>query len=696
MYSRFIKSLGSLFVLGLVAAVPAGIAVGVFCKAGADRADALAAYRAAAHAETELSARTVAAAINQIYQRLRTISLFASVRNIDRHGRTLGAEGRQAIQQIHDNLKSDTDVREVYVVPVDLDPGAIDPVTGKKQEPILMFDTVQANIDLAPKSAAEDGGEPVQEIYEYRALQGLMGKLLAIVPNLPTPKIAEIPFFTLPSVITGVNTIYRTTHDDKDRTGPIYSVPFFAPDGKLKGTISAIMFDSSISSLLPEKNYALLDRTNGYVFGSPKGGQHVASAGKVAAGVADPNLLYSEVVPVPTMDPNKPFVLWHGLADAAFLTSPLVVQIAWFEQLGYGFAGLVALFEIAVGCQLRHSMKRAAREAHARRTAELEVIRRERLIVETTIGIGLARLADKDLAYRIKDDLPETYRTLQLDFNAALGRIEAAFRQVAATTQIVTSGARYIATGADDLSQRTAEQAVSLSQTAASLDDIIVTITRTAEGVVRARGVVAAAKSDAEESAEAFRKSSAAMREVEGSAQRIGQIVNVMEEITAQTNLLALNAGIEAVRAGAAGRGFAIVAHEIRALSDRSAGAANEIKTLIANSTRQVGEGARLMTKTGDALERILTHILKINTVMTEISEGAADQAMGLRQINAAMNELDEVTHRNAAIVEQSTAASHFLGDRTDELAQLLSRFKVSATSEPVEQTGARRFAEAA
>lgn len=682
MYSRFIKSLGGLLVLGLIVTVPAGLAGGIFYKAGKDRADALAAYRVAAHAEAQLAARSVASGFDQIYQRLRTISLLASVRNIDRHGRTLSAEGRHTIQQIHDNLASDTDVWEVYVVPVDLDPEAIDPVTGKKQEPILMFDTVQSNIDLDPKTAAQDEGEPGEESYEYRALQGLMGKLRSIVPNIPSPKIANIPFFTLPSVITCDNTIFKTTHDDKDRTGPIYSVPFFGSEGKLKGTISAIMLDSAISNLLPERNYALLDRTNGSVFGSPKGGQQVASADNAAAGVADPNLLYSEVIPVPTKDPSKPFALWTGRPNAEFLTSSLVVQIDWFERLGYGFAALVALCEIVVVFHVRRSIKGAARDAQTNRMAEMEAIRRERLIVENTIGTGLAKLADKDLAYRIKDDLPEAYRNLQLDFNAALGRIEAAFRQVASTTHIVTRGARDIATGADDLSQRTAEQAANLTQTAASLEDIIETLTRTADGVARARAIVGAAKADAEESAEAFRKSSAAMRDVEGSAQRIGQIVGVMEEITAQTNLLALNAGIEAVRAGSAGRGFAVVAHEIRALSDRSAGAAKEIKTLIANSTKQVGEGAQLMIRTGDALERILTHIRKISTVMTEISEGAADQAMGLRQINAAMNELDEVTHRNAAIVEQSTAASHLLGDKTDELAQLLSRFKISAAPE--------------
>jgi methyl-accepting chemotaxis protein len=169
------------------------------------------------------------------------------------------------------------------------------------------------------------------------------------------------------------------------------------------------------------------------------------------------------------------------------------------------------------------------------------------------------------------------------------------------------------------------------------------------------------------------------MGEIETSARKIGQIIGVIDEIAFQTNLLALNAGVEAARAGEAGRGFAVVAQEVRALAQRAADAAKEIKVLVSTSMQQVERGVRLVGETGAALRRIQTGIAEINQAVAEIAASAREQAMGLAEVNTAVNQMDQTTQQNAAMVEQSTAATHSLATETAELNRAVGRFRVEA-----------------
>ena len=151
----------------------------------------------------------------------------------------------------------------------------------------------------------------------------------------------------------------------------------------------------------------------------------------------------------------------------------------------------------------------------------------------------------------------------------------------------------------------------------------------------------------------------------------------MIDDIAFQTNLLALNAGVEAARAGDAGRGFAVVSSKVRALAQRSAEAAKEIKSLIAASSTEVQRGVSLVGETGDALERIVKKVADINSVMVEIASASEEQALGLHQVNIAITQMDKVTRQNAAMVEQSTAASHALARQAGELTTLVQRFDV-------------------
>ena len=313
-----------------------------------------------------------------------------------------------------------------------------------------------------------------------------------------------------------------------------------------------------------------------------------------------------------------------------------------------------------------------------RRAAEAQVLASERSLVAGSVGKGLAALASGDLTYRMSDEIPAEYAQLREDFNASIAQLESTLKVILGNAGAIGAGADEIAMASDDLSRRTEQQAASLEETAAALDEITATVKQTAHNSRQANDAVGAAKQDAIRSGEVVSGAVQAMGEIERSSQQITQIIGVIDEIAFQTNLLALNAGVEAARAGDAGRGFAVVASEVRALAQRSAEAAKEIKTLISASSQQVGQGVELVGETGRALQSIVSRVAEIDTLVTQIASSAAEQATGLSQVNSAVNQMDQVVQQNAAMVEEATAATHSLKGDTNELVQLVGRFRVT------------------
>jgi methyl-accepting chemotaxis protein len=335
---------------------------------------------------------------------------------------------------------------------------------------------------------------------------------------------------------------------------------------------------------------------------------------------------------------------------------------------------------------------------HERRAAEAERTARatEQAHVVQSLAAGLKDLSGGNLTSRLAEAFAGEYEQLRQDFNAAMTRLQETMQTVLTATGGISTGASQISQAADDLSKRTEQQAASLEETAAALEEITATVKKTAQNAKDASTIVATAKTAAESGGQIVSTAIQAMGQIEQSSKQITDIIGVIDEIAFQTNLLALNAGVEAARAGDAGKGFAVVASEVRALAQRSSEAAREIKSLIKASSEHVGSGVKLVGESGQALSKIVSQVIEINSLVSEMAQAAQQQSTGIEEVNVAVTQMDQVTQQNAAMVEESTAAARNLAGETTELSDLIGFFNVGAAAkkphaaEPATRTSAR------
>jgi methyl-accepting chemotaxis protein len=291
--------------------------------------------------------------------------------------------------------------------------------------------------------------------------------------------------------------------------------------------------------------------------------------------------------------------------------------------------------------------------------------------VVDVLSVGLQNLAAGNLQDALSEEFGGNYETLRGDFNRTLDKLNGTIAQVVDTAETIRTRSTEISSASEDLSRRTENQAATLEETAAALDELTSSVKSAAKGAREVENIVRQARREAEESGAVV----SAMTEIERSSDQISQIIGVIDDIAFQTNLLALNAGVEAARAGDAGKGFAVVASEVRALAQRSSAAAEEIKTLIGTSTQHVGRGVDQVGRAGKALASIVNRVAHISTLVSDIAAGASEQSTGLAEINIGVTQLDQVTQQNAAMVKESTAASHSQHQESSDLAALVARF---------------------
>ncbi|WP_186248656.1 MULTISPECIES: methyl-accepting chemotaxis protein [unclassified Burkholderia] len=287
-----------------------------------------------------------------------------------------------------------------------------------------------------------------------------------------------------------------------------------------------------------------------------------------------------------------------------------------------------------------------------------------------------ARIAQGDLTQPVpvragdRTSMMAAMHDMQARLQATIGGI----RQSAGS---IASASRQISAGNDDLSQRTEEQAASLEETAASMEQLTATVKQNADNARQASGLANSASEIARTGSDVVNRVIGTMGQIDDSSRKIADIIGVIEGIAFQTNILALNAAVEAARAGEQGRGFAVVAAEVRTLAQRSAAAAKEIKGLIEQSTRRVDEGALLIGRAGESIHEIVGAVQRVTTIVGEISSASQEQSGGIQQVNIAVTQMDEATQRNAALVEQASAATQALAEQASALRHAVAVFRL-------------------
>lgn len=297
--------------------------------------------------------------------------------------------------------------------------------------------------------------------------------------------------------------------------------------------------------------------------------------------------------------------------------------------------------------------------------------------------------AGGDLNVRMKEHLAEDEESMFRDqikllsdgFNAMSEKLTDVIQNAIHTSDIVSHAADEVAKGSGDLSQRVQQQAAAIEETSATMEQMTSAVQNTTENAQRTANMAKEVQAKSTDSAQVMQKTIEAMSEIQASSHKISEIVTLIDGIAFQTNLLALNAAVEAARAGDHGRGFAVVAGEVRALAQKSAEAAKDIKNLIDESVTRINEGTRLATESGESLDGITLSIDEMVAMITQIAQASVEQSEGIRQVNSAIAQIDDATQQNAALVEETTAASHTLSEQSTHLQKDMAYFEVPVSS---------------
>lgn len=291
------------------------------------------------------------------------------------------------------------------------------------------------------------------------------------------------------------------------------------------------------------------------------------------------------------------------------------------------------------------------------------------------------RLAGGDLSTQIPVKRGDEIGAILDSLNSVNVGMAGLIGNIRSTTDSLSTAASEIAAGNADLSSRTEAQAGSLEQTAAVMEQLTAAVRTNAGNAQQAHEFASSTSDIANAGAGLMGEAEATMTAIRTTSHKVSEIIGIIESIAFQTNILALNAAVEAARAGAEGRGFSVVAAEVRTLAQRSAEAAREIKALILESVSKVDQGGQLMDQVGKNMTQIVHSITGVTALMAEISHANTEQSTGIEEVNRAVGHMDEMTQQNAALVEQAAAASSTMQHQAESLERSVRVFRLATDS---------------